>query len=152
MAGTPPREKCPNFTSTSKPSDVRTRYHIASRGTAQAGTTNIFTLSRSSANVLQCLVFIFKVISVLPEAATEEAEVKVVESTEDVDPVTKIEILRKEQATIKAERKAEKQRVAEEKKKKKEEEAAAAKPESEEPAAVDKAPVQTQSPAEECKS
>lgn len=31
---------------------------------------------------------------------------KVVESTEDVDPKTKIEILRKEQASIKAEKKA----------------------------------------------
>ncbi|KAH9286567.1 LETM1 and EF-hand domain-containing protein 1, mitochondrial [Echinococcus granulosus] len=45
-------------------------------------------------------------ISVLPDKATEEAAVKAVESTEDVDPKTKMELLRKEQETIKAERAA----------------------------------------------
>ncbi|VDD82085.1 unnamed protein product [Mesocestoides corti] len=46
------------------------------------------------------------VISVLPDSAAEEAAVKAVDSTEDVDPKTKMEILRKEQETIKAERAA----------------------------------------------
>lgn len=50
--------------------------------------------------------FATQVISVLPEKAAEEAAVKAVESTEDVDPKTKMEVLRKEQETIKAERAA----------------------------------------------
>ncbi|BHF59851.1 letm1 and EF-hand domain-containing protein 1, mitochondrial [Sparganum proliferum] len=57
------------------------------------------------------------VISVLPVSASEEAAIKAVESTEGVDPKTKIEVLRKEQESIKAERAAEKQRQSDEKKK-----------------------------------
>nr|VZI37917.1 unnamed protein product [Spirometra erinaceieuropaei] len=57
------------------------------------------------------------VISVLPVAASEEAAIKAVESTEGVDPKTKIEVLLKEQESIKAERAAEKQRQSDEKKK-----------------------------------
>ena len=45
-------------------------------------------------------------ISRLPDSATEEAVVKAAESSEDVDFKTKMEILRKEQKTIKAERAA----------------------------------------------
>ncbi|VDN14582.1 unnamed protein product [Dibothriocephalus latus] len=57
------------------------------------------------------------VLSVLPIAASEEAAIKAIESTEGVDPKTKIEVLRKEQESIKAERAAEKQRQSDEKKK-----------------------------------
>ncbi|VDM33564.1 unnamed protein product [Hydatigera taeniaeformis] len=53
-------------------------------------------------------------ISVLPDKATEEAAVKAVESSEDVDPKTKIEFLRKEQETIKAERAAARKAAEEE--------------------------------------
>lgn len=50
----------------------------------------------------------------LSDKAAEEAAVKAVESTEDVDPKMKIEVLRKEQETIKAERAAARKAAAEE--------------------------------------
>ncbi|VDL93972.1 unnamed protein product [Schistocephalus solidus] len=83
-------------------------------------------ISQSHATEVYCYLFCSlhylailspQVISVLPIAASEEAAIKAVESTEGVDPKTKIEVLRKEQESIKAERAAEKQRQLDEKKK-----------------------------------